>query len=152
MDELIKAAELVNSDNRTACAGVVVQGKQTVKYDTDGALAWALAPENFPAAAPLLQVRKDSISVLVGLAMQDPNLKGVFELNKAGFDAAVRNKTHVGLPPAEIEEKDVIAITLKSLKLGDDLRAQFEVIADPEPAQPQDETPVDFGSIEPIKF
>jgi len=145
--ELIKTAELVNADNRTACAGVVVQSKQSVKFDPDSALAWALAPENFPAATPLLQVRQDSISTLVGLAMQDPNLKSVFELNKAGYESAVRGKTHVGMPPAEIEDKEVIAITMKALKLGDELRAQFEVIPDPEPEQP-----IDFESIKPIEF
>lgn len=130
--ELIREAGLVNAEDRTAAPGVVVQSKRGVKYSPDTALNWALAPENFPTAAPMLSVRRDSMAAVIALAMMDDKLKAVFELYKPGYESAVREQTHVGIPFEDITENEIISISLKNVKTGTELREQFEIVIEEE--------------------
>lgn len=143
-------APMVNGESRTPAAGLQVKTRRVVRFNPEEALAWALAPENFPAAAPMLSLRKDAISTIVALALQDANLKAAFELNKAGYEAAVREKTHVGLPFAAVDEIQEVSITVKAVQLDDALRGQFEIVPD-EPEEPTTE-PRPFDEIQEHPF
>ena len=78
--------------------------------------------------APLLKVRKDAVGVVIAAAMNDPRLKGVFELDKTGAEKAARECTHVGLPHGEPVATEVIALKPQDIVTGEVLAAKFIVV------------------------
>jgi len=110
--------------------GISTQNRITPKLDESETLKYALHPDNFAHAAPLLSVRSDCVAVVIAAAMNDERLRSIFELNKAGAQAAARAGSHVGLPVFGIEEQTIVAVRIKDIKTGDALREMFEIVPD----------------------
>ena len=127
MTGLAVTADLINK----ILPGVSTQNRTIPQLDEAATLSYALHPDNFAHAAPLLSVRSDCVAVVIAAAMQDERLRSIFELNKSGAQAAARNGSHVGLPVIGIDEQTIVAVKVKDLKTGDALRAMFEVVDDP---------------------
>lgn len=118
------------ADVNKVVPGVSTQNRITPKLDEAETLKYALHPDNFAHAAPLLSVRSDSVAVVIAAAMQDERLRSIFELNKSGAQAAARAGSHVGLPVLGVEEQTIVAVRIKDIKTGDALREVFEVVPD----------------------
>jgi len=117
----------MNLDNK-AVSGLSMSVRTTYLIDDNAVLAYALDDANFPHAAPLLNVRKDAVGVVISAAMNDERLKGVFELDKAGAQAAAREGSHVGLPHGEPIIKPTIAIRPLDIVTDHLLAGKFEIV------------------------
>jgi hypothetical protein len=110
--------------------GISFQHRTTPRLDEQAVLEFALKPENFAHAAPLLKVRQDSVGMVISAAMQDDRLRAIFEVNMAGAQAAVRTGSHVGLPVGGIDEAVIVAVKAKDLQFGPALADKFDVVPD----------------------
>lgn len=119
----------IGLDNKIV-SGLSLSVRTTIQIDESAVLAYALDDANFPHAAPLLNVRKDAVGVVISAAMQDERLKGVFELDKTGAQKAAREGTHVGLPHGEPVEVPTVVIRPQDIVTGDVLASKFVVVAD----------------------
>jgi len=127
--ELTALYNEIGLDNK-AVSGLSLSVRTTIQIEESAVLAYALDDANFPHAAPLLNVRKDAVGVVISAAMQDERLKGVFELDKPGAQKAAREGTHVGLPHGEPVEVPTIVIRPQDIVIGSALAAKFTVVAD----------------------
>lgn len=144
---------LVDEQTRTVSPGFQISVETVVEFDEKAALIYAKRDDVFAGAASLLTVRPDSVGVLVGMTLQfqnalallatmpetdetaalkalfsSVNLKNIFEVNKTGYKAAVRDEIFSDIPYTSKAPRSTVRITAKAVKTGDELAKEFTVI------------------------
>jgi hypothetical protein len=148
---------LVDDNSRTAVPGFEIHQNTDVKFDEKAALAYAKRPDVFAAASSLLSVEPDCVGVLIGLALQiesalerlaampetdetvkikslfsSVNLRNIFQINKAGYAAAVRSERFNDIPHTAKTERLTVKITAGAVKTGTELAKEFVIVPDEE--------------------
>jgi hypothetical protein len=109
--------------------GVTVKIDTKVDYDAKQALAWTLDPSNIRGGAAFLAVRPTMVATVVELVLANNlNPSGVFDLNKTGYAAGVREGTHIGMPVNSVTRKKTLTLKPAAFKFGSDLAVQFDIV------------------------
>lgn len=123
----LKDAGVPDDELNKAVPGVILSTKVKVDLDIDAVLAWALQDDNLPAATPVLQVDKKHVGTVIAAALTDPKWRGVLSVDKAGAEAAAREKLFVGMPVNGMEPQRIVSVTAKNLKHGQALAECFTI-------------------------
>lgn len=118
-------------DGKAVLPGIQVVTTVTHDIDPQAVLDWAYQDEGtLMAALPLLNVTADVTAWIVSRSLQDESLRRLIGVNPGAVNKAINAGQFADLPHGDPTVKTTLRVVPRDIKVGDDLRAEIDVIPD----------------------